>query len=231
MTHRPTRERDAAQARQAILAAAEEAFADKGYSGARIDQIAERAGYNKSLIFQYFEHKLGLYRAVIECTRGDVEQEMTQSVFGVIDDFEPLDSTRVRAFIQQAVSASFDFLVRRPNLRRILAWEAAEGWQTYRSLYAVHTSMQHKAARAIAFVQRAQTAGFIRTDLDPLLIFVLVLSFAQCYLTSLPRFTAIFPEHDFASTEALDAARAELVRLVHYGILTSTALGATTTCD
>src|SRR5215510_41033 len=56
---------DAEGARQAILDAAEEVFAEHGFDGARVDVIAKVSGYNKSLIFQYFDDKLGLYAAVI----------------------------------------------------------------------------------------------------------------------------------------------------------------------
>ena len=68
---RPKRERDAEVARKAILDAAEEIFAEHGFDGARIDAIAAVSGYNKSLIFHYFDDKLGLYTAVlkrIECS-------------------------------------------------------------------------------------------------------------------------------------------------------------------
>ena len=56
---------DAEGAREAILNAGEEVFAEHGFDGARIDAIAKSSGYNKSLIFQYFGDKLGLYAAVI----------------------------------------------------------------------------------------------------------------------------------------------------------------------
>lgn len=40
-----------------ILKAAEEVFAEKGFDGARVDEIAKRAGVNKALIYYYFESK------------------------------------------------------------------------------------------------------------------------------------------------------------------------------
>jgi AcrR family transcriptional regulator len=40
-----------------ILKAAEEIFAEKGFDGARVDEIAKRAGVNKALIYYYFESK------------------------------------------------------------------------------------------------------------------------------------------------------------------------------
>jgi AcrR family transcriptional regulator len=40
-----------------ILKAAEEIFAEQGFDGARVDEIAKRAGVNKALIYYYFESK------------------------------------------------------------------------------------------------------------------------------------------------------------------------------
>jgi AcrR family transcriptional regulator len=40
-----------------ILKAAEEIFAEQGFDGARVDEIARRAGVNKALIYYYFESK------------------------------------------------------------------------------------------------------------------------------------------------------------------------------
>src|SRR2546428_10640484 len=68
------RAHDAKGAQEAILNAAEAVFAEHGFDGARIDAIAAEAGYNKSLIFQYFDDKLGLYAEVVK--RAD--REMTE---------------------------------------------------------------------------------------------------------------------------------------------------------
>ncbi len=48
-----------------ILDAAEEVFAEKGISGARVEQIALRAGVAKALIYYYFKGKQELFQAVI----------------------------------------------------------------------------------------------------------------------------------------------------------------------
>jgi AcrR family transcriptional regulator len=56
------RQRDADRSRQALLEAALEEFSAKGFAGARVADIAERAGVNKQLINYYFEGKEGLYR-------------------------------------------------------------------------------------------------------------------------------------------------------------------------
>ncbi|GIG62287.1 TetR family transcriptional regulator [Longispora fulva] len=58
------RQRDAERSRRHLLTAALEVFAAKGYAGARVQDIADRAGVNKRLINYYFGGKEGLYTAL-----------------------------------------------------------------------------------------------------------------------------------------------------------------------
>ncbi len=52
--------------RLAILRAATEEFALKGYAGARTEGIARAAGVNHTLLFYHFKTKEQLYREVLE---------------------------------------------------------------------------------------------------------------------------------------------------------------------
>jgi AcrR family transcriptional regulator len=47
-----------------IIAAALEVFADKGFAGARLEEIARRAGVSKGALYLYFETKEDIFRAV-----------------------------------------------------------------------------------------------------------------------------------------------------------------------
>ncbi len=48
-----------------ILKAARKVFADKGYDGARVDEIAREAGINKAMLYYYFNSKENILREVI----------------------------------------------------------------------------------------------------------------------------------------------------------------------
>ena len=64
--HRKTsRPRDASATREGLLDAATLVFAEQGFAGARVDEIAARAGVNKALIYAYYGDKTGIYRAVL----------------------------------------------------------------------------------------------------------------------------------------------------------------------
>lgn len=58
------RPRDAAATRKALLDAATELFAERGFDATTVRDIAERAGANQSLIFRYFGSKAAVFEAV-----------------------------------------------------------------------------------------------------------------------------------------------------------------------
>jgi AcrR family transcriptional regulator len=62
----------ASQAIEDILTIATEEFALKGFSGARVDEIAERTQTSKRMIYYYFGGKEALYRAVLAKVYGDI---------------------------------------------------------------------------------------------------------------------------------------------------------------
>ncbi|MFJ2787052.1 TetR family transcriptional regulator [Streptomyces sp. NPDC093249] len=66
------RRRDAAATRRRLLDAARDLFAEHGYEGAKVRDIAERAGVNQALLFRYFGSKQGLLTEVV--ARGGLEQ-------------------------------------------------------------------------------------------------------------------------------------------------------------
>ena len=52
-----------------LLIAASEVFVDRGYHAAGMDEIADRAGVSKPVLYQHFSSKLELYLAVLAAAR------------------------------------------------------------------------------------------------------------------------------------------------------------------
>jgi len=63
---------DGAETREAILAAAEEEFAEKGFELASAREICRSAGVNSALLSRYFGSKEALYRIVAKRLFGDL---------------------------------------------------------------------------------------------------------------------------------------------------------------
>lgn len=57
--------RDAAATQQRIIEAATDEFAAHGISGARVDEIAAKAGVNKRMLYYYFGSKEQLFREIL----------------------------------------------------------------------------------------------------------------------------------------------------------------------
>ena len=69
---------DGAETRAAIIAAAEEEFAAKGYEMASVRAICETAGVNTALANRYFGSKEGLYRTVAKRLFGDLGEPLAK---------------------------------------------------------------------------------------------------------------------------------------------------------
>jgi len=87
--------------RAQLLVAAREIFAAQGYHSAAMDDIAERAGVSKPVLYQHFPGKLELYRALLTTSADDLVDRVGAAIGTTSDNRE-----RVAA----AVSAYFDFV-------------------------------------------------------------------------------------------------------------------------
>lgn len=65
---------------QKILDAAEVEFLDEGFSGARMQTIADRAGINKALLHYYFRSKDKLFELVLRHKMNQFVPQLTQSL-------------------------------------------------------------------------------------------------------------------------------------------------------
>jgi AcrR family transcriptional regulator len=87
--------------RAQLLAAAQDVFAANGYHAAAMDEIAERAGVSKPVLYQHFPGKLELYSTLLD-THAD---ELISRVTGAMES-----TTDNKQRVQAAVGAYFDFV-------------------------------------------------------------------------------------------------------------------------
>lgn len=83
---------------QRILDAAKEEFAEHGFSGARVDAIAARAGVNKALLYYHVGGKAALYERVLHDTLGNAAEVLAEIVRTVPDPVEKL-MTYIRSLL------------------------------------------------------------------------------------------------------------------------------------
>jgi AcrR family transcriptional regulator len=140
--------------RARIAAAAKVEFARFGYAGARVNRIVERAGVNKQLLFYYFGSKAGLYRAVMEESRG----RLTATTPAVQAD------ARATKHLSQELRSAYAALSENPNLVRLIAYDAWAGGVAREMAETVISDLRQRIS---AIVTRGQGLGYFRDDADP----------------------------------------------------------------
>jgi TetR/AcrR family transcriptional regulator len=140
------RQRDADRSRAQLLAAALDEFAARGFAGARVHEIAAKAGLNKQLITYYFGGKEGLYHALIQRW---LQQEAT-----LADPERTLEDLLV-AYLQ----ACFDD----PRMTRLLLWIGL----TDSAAPHERPPSDPNEREDLSDLQRRQAQGEIAADLDP----------------------------------------------------------------
>ena len=96
---RQTRAEKQAQTRAALLATAANVFAERGYQGASVEEIAERAGFSHGAVYSNFAGKEDLFLAVFEDYMANRAQELAATQAG-LDEEAPLER-RARALADQ----------------------------------------------------------------------------------------------------------------------------------
>ena len=159
------------ETRQHILRAAEQVFAEHGYAGARMDDVAAKVGIKRASMVYYFRDKRSLYVALLEDVFGTL-LELHQGVLAGPGSAPE----RVLGCLDIWAHAAAE----RPGVVRILLWEAARVRRTSSEPLAAETGPIFGAiSEAIAAGQRE---GSFRQAIDPLR-FLMIITGASAFLT------------------------------------------------
>ncbi len=87
--------------RRQLLSAAQEVFVENGYHAAAMDEIADRAGVSKPVLYQHFPGKLELYLALLDLHVDDMVNRCREAL---------ASTTENKLRVQATFSAFFDFV-------------------------------------------------------------------------------------------------------------------------
>ena len=122
--------------REAILDAALEVFAQRGYNGSSIDEIAQAAGISKALIYEHFPSKRDLHVSLLESHVQEIFERLA-------DAAATSDPGEVR--LRAGVDAFLDFVETRRDAFRMLFRDAVEP-----EVVGIVAAVQRQTAAAVA---------------------------------------------------------------------------------
>ena len=188
------RQRDPERTKARILEAAMEEFSAKGFTGARVSEIAKRAGVNQQLIAYYFDGKEGLYREMGRQWRAHEAQAFP-------DDLDAAEM--IKMYVRTSVE------MRQGS--RILAWDGLA--DTGEDADAEEAKERDARLRQeVEQIRERQRAGEIDDRLDPAALHLIAMSAANA-LTVYPQLARGLFGVDAITPELVEHYAAQLALL------------------
>ena len=192
-TVKPKIKRNPQKTRANLLKAGVKLFSDRGYDGVSVDEIVQRAGVNKRMLYHYYGNKDGLYVEVLRVVFSELE---SLEIAALTEDVSTADA------IRKVLREYFVFLEGHPEFVNLLMWE-----NLHRGRFLdMHPNLLSKSkvlARMREIVARGRASGEIDQDVDAR--HLLVLLYGACFIYQSNRFT-------LRHTMELDCQRPSVLR-------------------
>ena len=193
--------------KERIIACAEEEFARKGFAGARIQEIAERVGVTKAMIYYYFDSKERLLREVLQRILFELIA-LSQEILN--RDPPPLEA------LEEFYRGFFHYTARHRNFSRLTTMDLGSEGAYLRTMF--QNFFRPLFERGVRFIEEGMRRGEFR-PVD-----------ARQYLVSIYGMTiSYFADAEFVNILVGESATAEAAieaRLEHLLDLIFAGLGA-----
>jgi TetR/AcrR family transcriptional regulator len=184
--------------RRRILQAATTEFSAKGLAGARVDEIARRAGVSKRMLYHYFGNKEALWLAVLEQAYLHIRSEERGLDVGRLSPVEGMRRLIAFTIAYDSAHPEFISLLLSENLQR------ARYLRRSRKVRELHTSLLDVIEDIL---QRGRKTGVFRSGVDAAELYITIAALGFFYFSNVHTLTAIFGR-DFNS----EAARRQHLR-------------------
>ncbi|MCQ1985839.1 TetR/AcrR family transcriptional regulator [Arthrobacter sp. zg-Y844] len=163
--HETLRKRDPERTRAEILAVSTEVFAAQGYSGARVDEIADRTRTTKRMIYYYFGSKEQLYLAVLKKAYSGI-REAERAI--QVCSLEPTEA------IRQLAELTYDHHVRNSDFIRLVMIENIHRGVFIRQIESMREIVEPAVGMLDEILTRGQNEGVFRHDVDAFDVHLLI---------------------------------------------------------
>jgi AcrR family transcriptional regulator len=199
-----TRTNDPDRTKANIIEVATHEFSEKGLSGARIDEIAERTRTSKRMIYYYFESKEGLYRAVLEDSYRRI-----RTIEATLD----LEHKPPMEALAQHVRFTFDYQLANVDFIRLVMVENIHHGEHIAQLSSTQQASMAAIETLRRIVERGVAAKVMRKDLDPIDLHMSISALCFFNVANRHTFSTIF-KVDMVSPAATAARRESVAEMI-----------------
>jgi AcrR family transcriptional regulator len=198
--------------REKIKAAATEIFLEKGYAAARMQEIADRAGANKAMIFYYFRSKDALFEAIIH--------EAFTDLFRLFSSFLEVEEMPFEQLIPRLVHLHLQFLSENAHLPKMMARELHSGNPIPQLVLAqmINGAGRQNIRHLQDKLQQAIDKGHVR-NMDAKHVLWNIIALNLFNFIAEPVLSTIFPEEYKNRALLLEKREKAIVEMVLYGLL------------
>lgn len=180
---REVRTRDAERTQKDILREATAEFAERGFAGGRVDEIAARTATTKRMIYYYFGSKRSLYLAVLEAAYTEARAaEQAVDVKGLT----PVDALRALA------EAGYEHATQHQDFIRLVAIENMHHAEFLRESTAIKDMNDTTVSTLQSVLDRGAAEGTFRSDIDALDAHMMISAYAVFSVANRSTFGALF---------------------------------------
>jgi AcrR family transcriptional regulator len=169
--------------RRRIFEAAQGEFAAKGLAGARVDQIAKRAGSNKRMLYQYFGNKEALWLQVLERAYEAMREQEKLLDVGRLDPVEGM---------RRLVAFNIRYTAEHPEFIALLNSENLHQARYLKKSVKVPSLYSPLLAMISDLLKRGRKAGLFRNGIDPMQLYISIASLGYFYCSNIHTLSTIF---------------------------------------
>lgn len=195
--------RDPDRTRRRLLKVARQQFAEKGFEGARVNEIARKAGINKQALYYHFGSKEDVFRKALESGYRQFRER---------DRDLNVDSKPPAEALAHVIGITYDDLHHSPELIAMIVDENRHQGR----------HLDRKRVRAInaplvesikAILERGEREGTFRAGVDPEQFYISVMSLVMFCFSNVYTLSAVV-DRDLGSDAAVNDRRTHIIDLL-----------------
>lgn len=212
-SRKPDKTRDTTK-EELILNAASEVFVEKGLSGARMQEIANRAGINKTLLHYYFRTKENIYAKIVDMVFSKFFGQMETAL---------TDGASFPEALRGFIDGIFSVMVANPRVPLFMMQELAHGGKLVRDILLSTLTRNNLSLpkRFFSTLEEESAAGRI-APVDPFQFMITLIGSCIYFFVAEPIVAAIVTtlsgNDSFDRVKFVDERKQAIFNVIYYGV-------------